>query len=509
MNGTELQELLAKYEAIIQAFDGLIYICSDAYEVEFMNERFLERTGYNPLGEKCYKALHNSDHICPWCVNERVFKGETVRWEVMSPKDKHWYYVVNTPIRHGDGHVSKMAMLQDITERKRTEEAIKERERFLSNIFTSIQDGISILDSDLNIVRVNPVMEQWYAHKAPLEGRKCYDAYHGKREPCSLCPSLRTITTGKAAHEVVPRVGPCGENTGWLDLFSFPLLDVETGQMKGIIEYVRDITDRKRAEDEVTILNEQLKNRTAALETVNKDLEAFGYMVSHDLRAPLVAIGGFTRKLAEKYSQSIDGKARRMLNIIGKNVKEMEELIDDVLTFSRLGYAAISAAKVNIVELVASLAEEYRHLLVSRNVHFIVRDLPPAHCDKSMIRQVFVNLLSNAFKYTQSRELPLIEVAARAGAEENIYWVKDNGIGFSETDKERIFDVFQRALSGEAYEGTGIGLAIVRRIVERHGGKVWAEAKPDEGATFYFSLPLPRHPGATEVFLDNSTHQLL
>ena len=163
------RELWAQYEAIIEAFDGLIYICSQNYEVEFMNQRFIERTGSYPLGQKCYQVLHDRDDVCPWCVNERVFRGETVRWEVLSTRDLHWYYVVNTPIRHPDGSMSKMAMIQDVTTHKQTEKALKEAEAKYRGIFENAVIGIFQSTPSGRLLSVNPALARMYGYDSPKE----------------------------------------------------------------------------------------------------------------------------------------------------------------------------------------------------------------------------------------------------------------------------------------------------------------------------------------------------
>jgi PAS domain S-box-containing protein len=161
------RDLWAQYEAMIEAFDGLIYICSQNYEVEFMNQRFIDRTGHYPLGQKCYQALHDRDDICPWCNNDQVFPGETVRWEVFSPKDQRWYYVVNTPIRHPDGSMSKMAMIQDITDRKQLEQALKEAEVKYRSIFENAVIGIYQSTPEGRLLSVNPAMAQMFGYDSP------------------------------------------------------------------------------------------------------------------------------------------------------------------------------------------------------------------------------------------------------------------------------------------------------------------------------------------------------
>jgi len=163
------RDLWAQYEAIIEAFDGYIYICSQNYEVEFMNQRFIQRTGYYPLGQRCYKVLHDREEVCPWCVNERVFQGETVRWEVQSPRDHHWYYVVNTPIQHPDGSMSKMAMIQDITDRKEMEKALIQTEEKYRSIFENAVEGIFQSTPEGRFISANPAMARIFGFESPEE----------------------------------------------------------------------------------------------------------------------------------------------------------------------------------------------------------------------------------------------------------------------------------------------------------------------------------------------------
>jgi len=163
------RDLWAQYEAIIEAFDGFIYICSQNYEVEFMNQHFIERTGYYPLGQKCYRALHDREEVCPWCINDRIFRGETVRWEVQSPKDNRWWYVVNTPIRHPDGSLSKMAMIQDVTVKKQMEEALKEAEAKYHGIFENAVVGIFQSTPEGSLLSVNPAMARMFGFDSPEE----------------------------------------------------------------------------------------------------------------------------------------------------------------------------------------------------------------------------------------------------------------------------------------------------------------------------------------------------
>jgi len=233
------------------------------------------------------------------------------------------------------------------------------------------------------------------------------------------------------------------------------------------------------------------ERRTAELEAANAALESFSYSVSHDLRAPLRAMDGFARILTTDYAPRLDGEANRLLGVICDNARHMGRLIDDLLEFSRMGRKELGRRRVDMAERVGSVLSELRQVDPERAVSVRVGALPPAHVDPSMIRQVLANLVGNAWKFTQYRAEPSIEIDARAGAGETVYFVRDNGAGFDMEFADKLFGVFQR-LHPESFEGTGVGLAIVQRIIQRHGGRVWAEGKVDAGATFYFALPAER-----------------
>lgn len=242
-------------------------------------------------------------------------------------------------------------------------------------------------------------------------------------------------------------------------------------------------------------LEQRVQERTRKLEEANKELEAFSYSVSHDLRAPLRAIDGFSRILVEDYAETIDENGKRVLDIIRSNTQNMGRLIDDLLAFSRLGRKQIEAAPVDMSDLANDVFQQLKSELPNQKIQLNLTSLPGATGDPALIRQVFINLLSNAAKYARPRAETVIEVSGRCENGDCIYSVKDNGVGFDMKYAQKLFGVFQRLHSVEEFEGTGVGLAIVQRIVHRHGGRVWAEGKVDEGATFYFSLPKEKHNG--------------
>ena len=249
-----------------------------------------------------------------------------------------------------------------------------------------------------------------------------------------------------------------------------------------LLMIVEDITDLMLTEIE-------LKKKTEYLELANKELEAFSYSVSHDLRAPLRHIGGFIDLLIKGNLSQLDDKGIRYLNIISASSKEMGNLIDALLTFSRLGRTGLKITELNSGDMVKKVLKIFDNELKGKNVEITVSELPKIKGDESLINQVWVNLISNALKYSRNREKAVIEIGGKIENGETIFHIKDNGVGFDMNYAEKLFGVFQRMHKATDFEGIGIGLANVNRIVTKHGGKCWAESEVDKGATFYFSLP--------------------
>jgi light-regulated signal transduction histidine kinase (bacteriophytochrome) len=236
-------------------------------------------------------------------------------------------------------------------------------------------------------------------------------------------------------------------------------------------------------------LNRELEQIVLALTETNRELDAFNYTVSHDLKAPLVIIGGFINKFLKKQGDKLDTKEKDMLNAIQAHIQKMERLIKDLLTFSRIGRQKIKPTEIDIGNLVTTALEELKPLSEGRMIKYDIKTLPIAYGDRTLIEQVFINLLSNAIKFTTNKKTAIIEVGGLTEENENVYYVKDNGMGFNSQDSDKLFTVFQRLHGIEELEGSGVGLSIVQRVVKRHGGRVWAEGKINEGASFYFSLP--------------------
>jgi PAS domain S-box-containing protein len=271
----------------------------------------------------------------------------------------------------------------------------------------------------------------------------------------------------------------------------------EGGVLLGFTSITHDMTQKRMTDAAIRQLNRQLEQRVAELATANGELEAFSYSISHDLRAPLRAIDGFSRILLEDHMEKLSEDGRYVVEVVRRNTQQMGRLIDDLLAFSRLGRQSLKTEPVELADLAREVLAELRGEISGRAVDVKIGDLGVADADPALLKQVFVNLLSNALKFTRKRDHATIlfelaapppgPVAAEAGGAA-VYFVRDNGAGFDMRYADKLFSVFHRLHRAEDYEGTGVGLAIVQRVIQRHGGRIWADAKPEEGATFYFTL---------------------
>jgi light-regulated signal transduction histidine kinase (bacteriophytochrome) len=303
-------------------------------------------------------------------------------------------------------------------------------------------------------------------------------------------PLVRAIQGETVRMESVVR-SPQAPKGAWLEFTGRPLKD-EMGASRGGLVVFRDVTARKAAEHEIHALNDELEqrvhDRTAQLEAANKELEAFTYSVSHDLRAPLRHISGFSRILAEEFGPALPAEAQHHLQRIEDGTRRMGQLVDDLLNLARVGRRDLSLQitgfKSVVEEVIDSLASE----VAGRQVEWKIGALPYVECDPGLINQVFQNLIANALKFTRPRTPAVIEIGQKKHNGTSVVYVRDNGVGFSMKYAEKLFGVFQRLHRIEEFEGTGVGLATVQRIIQKHGGRIWAEAELDKGATFYFTL---------------------
>ncbi len=390
------------------------------------------------------------------------------------------------PIRDENNIITGLVGIsRDITWQKQAEEKVAESERLYRTIASSMPEtAVFIIDSELRFILAEGDLITKLGHtKEKLLGNFAKNALSPDRY-AELLPSFLRALRGENFVQYFNR-------TAYHIVDKFVPFRNEDGEVYAAMIVVSDITDIKRAEEALAGLNieleRQVNERTAQLKNANSELESFSYSVSHDLRAPLRAVNGYAKMLEEDYNSLLDDNGKRLIGTVRENARQMGQLIDDLLSFSRLGRKEVQKEAVNMNQLVRDVIDEID--TNSAHIKFKVNALLPLWGDKTLLKQVLFNYISNAIKYSSKTEKPFIEIKSRIVNEEVIYSVTDNGNGFDMNYAHKLFQVFQRLHSQEEFEGTGVGLAIVSRIIGKHGGRVWAQGEIGKGATFYFSLP--------------------
>ncbi len=428
---------------------------------------------------------------------------EDENWRVRKDGTRFWANVVITALWCETGKLRGFGKVtRDFTNRKRAED-----ERFQMAVEWA-PHAMVIVNRDGEIVLVNSQTEKLFGYsRTELLGKsvemlvpdRFRDQHSIDRRNYFDNPQARAVGAGldlfgrrKDASEFAVEIG---------------LSPVRTGEGLLVISALVDVTQRKRAEQDIRSLNEHLEQRvlerTAQLEAANKELDSFSYSISHDLRAPLRAIEGFSRIVLEDFSAALEPEGKVYLQKVRDNTLQMNRLVEEVLRFSRFGRQTLSKETVDTDQIVRRCLEEMVRELQGRELEIVIGDLPACQGDSTLLHQVWTNLLSNALKYSRKQEHARLEIgsytqprpapdgqplAGGCANTELVYFVKDNGAGFDMKYIGKLFGVFQRLHRAVDYEGTGVGLSIVQRIVKRHGGRIWADAKPNEGATFSFTL---------------------
>ena len=416
---------------------------------------------------------------------------DVMGWRLRKDGSRFWAAITITALHDREGNVTGFAkMTRDITERRDTEEALLKSRNMFERLFESSPDAVVVVDSNGLIRRVNQqaevlfgfMREEMIGHRIEqLIPERYHKRHRQHRRNYFSDPRARKMGIGLELY---------GRNQDGREIpVDIMLTPIETSDGTWAVAAIRDITRQKQNEGKIAELNAALRTQVEQLALSNRELEAFSYSVSHDLRAPLRHVIGFVDLLNARELTALDDKSRHYLEVISEAAKKMGNLIDDLLAFSRMGRSEMMKTTVDMGQIVDDVVQELSEEAKDREIKWDIAKFPAVVGDAAMLRQVMVNLVANAVKFTRPRSEAKIAIGAVDEEIETRFFVRDNGVGFDEAYINKLFGLFQRLHAAEEFEGTGVGLAIVQRIVMRHGGKVWAEGAVDGGATFWFSLP--------------------
>jgi PAS domain S-box-containing protein len=474
---------LQKSDLLINNSADIIGIIDAAsFKIEEINNAFTIILGYSPEESKGTALpffLTNEDRVLMQHLNQerkdrlsfetRIYcKDRSVKW-------LDWKVVVKS----GKWFINA----RDITEFKQVERI----RNYLATVVKQSGDAIYIHDHEGKIISWNEGAERIYGYSETEALRmkiwNIIPEYMGDEMGNMMNNILRGYKVQAMETKRITKHGKLIDV-----LFSAAVIKDNSNDLKSIAITERDITDRKLADEQIKQLNDDLQANVLQLQASNRDLESFSYSVSHDLRAPLRAINGYSKIIKDEYMSAFDDEAKRMMGNILSSALKMGILIDDLLEFSKLGRKEIRRSAIDMKKMAGAVIEE---ISKSTEHHATIKisPLPSANADPGLLQQVWVNLISNAIKYSGKKEQPEIEIGSMEAKNETIFFVKDNGSGFDMQFAGKLFNVFQRLHDPEEFQGTGVGLAIVHRIITKHGGRIWADAKKNEGATFHFTLP--------------------
>jgi len=410
-------------------------------------------------------------------------------------KDGSWKWIELTATNQLDDPAINAIVtnFRDVTDKKKAEEALLNSEKRFRTLIENNKEGIALSNRDRQYIYVTPSVKNILGYDPEeLIGVRAIDIYHPDDQESmrALVASIREKRIPFGSNLV--RIRHKNGEWRWIELIATNQFDDPA--VNAIVTNFRDVTERKKAEDELEQLNHSLEKkvqeRTIQLEESNKALESFSSMAAHDLQAPLRVMSGYTAILKEEYQNNLGEDGIVLLDTISQQAKQMSKLVSDLLSFSRVSHTVLKEEKISLDEIVHDICSHLHLTYTSPNVAEIkVHKLGCSSGDTSLIRQVWSNLISNALKYSSKKEKPLIEIGRIKNDTETVFFIKDNGAGFDTKNASKLFQVFQRLHGSSDFEGTGLGLALVKNIVARHGGRVWAESELDNGATFYFSIP--------------------
>lgn len=487
-----------KYRALIENNFDSIVLLDHRLQIVYRSPSVYRTFGYDEsasLSTNVFDYLHPDDTAYAKEIITQLLNQPGVRVTALFRlRHQHGHYLWMEAVLNNKLHDEEVngiiANLRDVTERVAAEEKMNQTLKELSDYKEALDESsiVAITNQKGIITHVNDNFCRISKYsREELTGRDHRIINSGYHTATFIRNLWVTIAGGNIWKGEMRNRAKDG-TIYWVDTTIVPFMN-EKGKPYQYMAIRSDITERKNAEEAINQLNKELEERvnkrTEELKKANGELEAFSYSVSHDLRAPLRAVHGFSRILEEDYAAKIGGDAQRVIGVIKSNTVKMGNLIDDLLAFSRMGKSMVNKTRIDNNELVQEVIKNYE----AGHIEWIINPLPEAMADRNLVRQVWINFISNAVKYSSHNENARVEIGAYASGEQQVFYVKDNGVGFDEQYKHKLFKVFQRLHDADEFEGTGIGLAIVEKIISKHGGTVWAEGELGKGACFYFSLP--------------------
>ena len=492
-----------KYRLLVSQIPAVVFQGYEDWSIDPVDEKVEALTGYSQEDFEARRVkwcdlipAEDRDYAAQVFIEALKTDKSYVREHRLRKKDGEiiWVQCRGQIFLNDQGKVDHISGVSfDVTARRQAEEALKDSERFLADIFAGIQDGISILDVDFNIVRVNPTTEKWFSHLLPLVGKKCYAIYRGRSEPCEVCPARETLETGEARHHASTRTGENGEVAGWVEVYTFPMLELATGKIRGIIQYTRDITERKQAEEALHRSEAQLRQAVK--------MEAVGRLaggVAHDFNNILTAITGYSELLL--MNPDIRDPVSRDVKDILQAAERAASLTRQLLAFSRK--QVLQPQRLDLNQVVANLDKMLRRI-IGEDIDLLTvlgHELDAVQADPGQIEQVVMNLVANARDAMPQGGKLTIETANAhldaAYAQEHLEMrpgpyvmlaVSDTGVGLDQESQARIFEPF--FTTKELGKGTGLGLSMVYGIVRQSGGFIYVYSNPGEGTTFKIYLP--------------------
>jgi PAS domain S-box-containing protein len=506
-----LRGLEERYSGVIDNIGVGVALISPRMEILSLNNQMKKwfpdiDTSKKPV---CYKVFNNPprDAICSYCTTYKtLLDGQVYESVTDTPagKESIHYRIVSSPLKDNDGNIiAAIEMVDDITEKKKLDMLLKKERKTFFSILQKAPYGFVMMDKGGRYLYMNEEFTRitGYMFEDVPTGRDWFHkVYPDENYREKAISAWKNDITRKGVLQIFTIVCKNGKKKE----VEFRPYYLDEGRY---IVMLSDITKQKRAEralkkahdelerrvkertTELESLNEKLGQHIKETETINQELRTFNYSVSHDLKTPVIAIEGLSHRLLRQYTGILDTKGWQSLAMINKSSVQMRELIDNLLAFFSLGRKNIEISSVDMNIIVREVFEQLKVIYAEREMELDIKPLSMSRADGTMVRQVISNLLSNAIKYSKPKGKIFIEVGERVEPEKHVYYVKDNGVGFSMDNAQKIFEVFERLHNSDEFEGTGIGLAIVKRVIDRHGGEVWAEAKVNAGATFYFTLP--------------------